>query len=69
VVDVVPQILALMIMGGRTSHFCWVGSGRSTVYLSSFLAIASKRNLSLQDMNSNSGTFMLGFGGTWGVWL
>ena len=40
-----PYIPAIMIMGGRTCHPCWVGSGRSTVYLSSFPVVASKGNL------------------------
>ena len=33
------------------------------MYLSSFLVVAYERNLSLQDVISNSGTFKLGFGG------
>ena len=64
VVDMVPRIPIVMIMSGRTCHPCWVSSGRSTACLSSFLAVASKRSLSLQDVNSKSGTFKLsGHGG------
>ena len=34
-------ILAMMIFGGRTVHPCWVSGGRSMLYFSSFLLVAS----------------------------
>ena len=43
----VPQNRVVMIMSGRICHLCWVSSGRSMMYLSSFLVVAFKGNLSL----------------------
>ena len=40
---------------------------RSTAYLSSFLVVASKRNLLLQYVNLKSWTFRLGFGENGGL--
>ena len=48
---------AIMIMGGRTCHPCWVSSGRSMTYLSSFLVMTSKGILLLHYVNSKKGDF------------
>ena len=32
----VPQIVVVIIMGGRICHPCWVSNRRSMVYLSNF---------------------------------
>jgi len=63
----VPRIPTVRITGRRTCHPCWVSSGRSTAYLSSFLVVASEGNLSLQYVNSNIWTFKLGFGENGGL--
>jgi hypothetical protein len=55
-----------MIMGVRTCHPCWVNSGRSTAYLSTFPVVASKGNLSVQYGFPKSWTFRLGSGEKWG---
>ena len=47
-VRIVPLILVVMMIGGCTSHPCWVRSGGSVVYLSSLCAMAAIGNLSLQ---------------------
>ena len=48
-------------MGGLVI-LCWLSSGRSTAYLSSFFVMASNGNLSLQNVNSKNWTFRFGFG-------
>lgn len=47
-VRIVPLILVVIMIGGCTSHPCWVRSGGSMVYLSSLCAMATMGNLSLQ---------------------
>jgi hypothetical protein len=54
-----PQIPTVVIMGGRTYHPCKVSNVKRTSYLSSFIVVPSKGNISLHYVSSNNWTFRL----------
>ena len=61
--------MAMMVFGGRIVHPCWVSRGRSMLYFSSFLVVASCWNVSLRYVNSKIRIFRLGYGenGGWAM--